>query len=78
MKFTQYFLHTRIRPDRAIIQEAWIRSVLERPEKTVVQSNGRFRLWAKIPEMDNRVLRVIVLEDGATIHNAFFDRTTKL
>ena len=78
MKFTQYFLHTRNRPDRAIIQEAWIRSVLECPEKTAMQGDGRLRFWGKIPEMDNRVLRVIVLEDGVTIHNAFFDRTTKL
>ena len=78
MKFTQYFLHTRNRPDRAIIQDEWIRFVLQRPEKTAVQDDGRLRFWAKIPEMDNRVLRVIVLEDGTTIHNAFFDRTTKL
>jgi len=78
MKFTQYFLHTRSRPDRVIIQENWGRFVLECPEKTAVQDDGRLRFWAKIPEMDNRVLRVIVLEDGVTIHNAFFDRTTKL
>jgi hypothetical protein len=24
--------------------------------------------------MDNRALRVILLEDGETVHNAFFDR----
>ena len=24
--------------------------------------------------MDNHVLRVILLEDGETVHNAFFDR----
>jgi hypothetical protein len=27
-----------------------------------------------IPEMENRYLRVILLEDGETVHNAFFDR----
>ncbi|MCX6865792.1 MAG: hypothetical protein NTV46_06145 [Verrucomicrobia bacterium] len=78
MQFTQYFLHTRNRPDRAIIQEEWIRSVLEHPEKTQVQSDGRLRFWGRIKEMDNRTLRVIVLEDGTTVHNAFFDRNTKL
>jgi hypothetical protein len=28
----------------------------------------RFRRW------ENRYLRVILLEDGETVHNAFFDR----
>jgi len=30
--------------------------------------------WGNIPEMGDRALRVITLEDGETIHNAFFDR----
>jgi hypothetical protein len=29
---------------------------------------------ARIPEMDNRYLRVILLPDGETVHNAFLDR----
>ncbi len=29
---------------------------------------------AKIAEMDNRYLRVVLLEDNETVHNAFFDR----
>jgi len=41
-------------------------------EKT--QADGRIRRWALIPEMENRWLRVILLADGETIHNAFFDR----
>ena len=77
MKFTSYFLHTRIRPDRVIIRDEWIREVMENPEKSEVQSDGRIRLWRRIPEMDNRVLRVIVLEDKTTVHNAFFDRNAK-
>jgi hypothetical protein len=28
----------------------------------------------RVPEMDNRYLRVILLSDGETVHNAFFDR----
>jgi len=31
--------------------------------------------WAKIEEAENRYLRVILLEDSETIHNAFFDRS---
>jgi hypothetical protein len=30
-------------------------------------------LWVKC-EMNNRYLRVILLPDGETVHNAFFDR----
>jgi hypothetical protein len=30
--------------------------------------------WQRIREA-NKYLRVIVLEDGETVHNAFFDRT---
>jgi len=78
VKFTSYFLHTRTRPDRAIIRDEWIREVLVKPEKREIQSDGRIRLWRRIPEMDNRVLRIIVLEDQITVHNAFFDRNAKL
>jgi hypothetical protein len=42
-----------------------------------IQADGRIRRWARIVEMDNRALRVILLEDGETIHNAFFDRNFK-
>jgi hypothetical protein len=28
----------------------------------------------QVPEMESRYLRVILLEDGKTVHNAFFDR----
>jgi len=41
------------------------------------QSGGRIRRWGRIPEMENRVLRVILLEDGETVHNAFFGRNFK-
>ena len=61
MKFTSYFIHTRTRPDRAIIRDEWIREVLERPEKSQIQSDGRIRLWRRIPEMDNRILRIMSL-----------------
>ncbi len=38
------------------------------------QSDGRIRRWARIEEAGGKFLRVILLEDGETIHNAFFDR----
>jgi len=77
MKTTQYFQYTRQRPDRASIQDEWIERVMQNPLREEIQSDGRIRRWARIAEMDNRVLRVILLEDGRTVHNAFFDRNFK-
>ena len=74
MKTTKYFNYTRQRPDRACIKYEWIEFVINSPIKEVVQSDGRIRKWAKIIDV-NKYLRVIVLEDGETVHNAFFDRT---
>ena len=71
---TEYFRHTRQRPDRLIITDEWIAHVITSPEWEEVQSDGRIRRWARIPEFENRALRVILLEDGRTVHNAFFDR----
>jgi len=76
MKTTQYFDYTKKRPDRAKIKEDWIKSVIDKPEKVEIQSDGRIRKWAKISEA-GKYLRVILLDDGETVHNAFFDRSYK-
>lgn len=47
------------------------------PEARHVQSDGRIRLWKRIPEAEGRWLRVLLLQDGETVHNAFFDRRFK-
>lgn len=75
MRFAQYFEAMRKRPDRAMIRMEWIQRVVKNPVKEVVQQDGRIRRWAPIEEMDGRYLRVILLPDGETIHNAFFDRS---
>jgi hypothetical protein len=76
MKTTQYFEHVRKRSDRAIIREEWILNVIQSPVKTEVQSDGRIKKWGWIPK-EAKFLRVILLEDGETVHNAFFDRSFK-
>jgi len=76
MKFTQYFLHMRQRPDRAKIKMEWIKETIKNPIYTEVQKDGRIRKWKKIAEED-KFLRVILLPDGETVHNAFFDRRFK-
>ena len=76
MKYTQYFLFVRKRPDRRIIKEEWISKVINNPVKTEVQTDGRIRKWVYIEEV-GKYLRVILLEDGETVHNAFFGRSFK-
>ena len=41
-----------------------------------VQSDGRIRKWKKI-KGEGKFLRVILLPDGETVHNVFFDRSFK-
>ena len=74
MKFTAYFLSLRQRPDRAAIELAWIERVVTHPEKEARQADGRIRRWGRIDAAGGRYLRVILLPDGETVHNAFFDR----
>jgi hypothetical protein len=74
MKTTEYLVATRKRSDRSSIADEWILFVRENPTFTVVQSEGRIRKWAMIPEI-GKYWRVILLEDGETVHNAFFDRS---
>jgi hypothetical protein len=64
----------RMRPDRAMITDEWVQRAANTSIREVKQADGRFRRWVQIPEMENRYLRVILLEDGETVHNAFFDR----
>lgn len=70
------FNFRRQEPDRRNIKNEWIQRVIEAPTKTEVQSDGRIKIWGKIKEVD-KYLRVILLEDGETVHNAFFDRDFK-
>ena len=76
LRHTQYFLHVRRRPDRAAIRDEWIRRAVNEPVHTVVQTDGRIRRWAWIAE-EQRYLRAILLADGRTVHNVFFDRRFK-
>ena len=54
----------------------WIENVVTRPIKTKRQADGRFKKWRFIQE-EGKYLRVILLEDEETVHNAFFDRGFK-
>jgi hypothetical protein len=74
MKTTKYFDALRVRLDRVSIRDDWIDRAIRSPVKEVVQADGRIRRWCHVPEAEDRYLRVVLLEDGETVHNAFFDR----
>jgi len=76
MQETQYFLFVKQRPDRAIIKEEWIVETINNPLRVERQSDGRIKKWGYIKEA-GKYLRVILLEDGETVHNVFFDRSFK-
>jgi len=58
-----------------MILDKWIERVISNPTFEFVQQDGRIRRWARVPEMGDRYLRVVLLIDGETVHNAFFDRS---
>ena len=56
---------------------AWRVEVIVAPLRREIQPDGRIRFWGEIApggETGPRVLRVVTLAAGETIHNAFFDR----
>jgi uncharacterized protein YuzE len=57
-----------------MIRLEWVQHVIEHPLREVIQADGRIRRWARIEDMEGRYLRVVLLPDGETVHNAFFDR----
>ena len=72
MKTTRYFEEQVLRK-RPYLRRAWCERVLLAPERREVQPDGRVRAWAFIEELGKH-LRVVTLEDGETVHNAFPDR----
>ena len=75
-QFTAYF-ETKVLQKRAYLRREWCIEVLESPIRVERQANGRMRFWGRPLALEGRVLRVVTLEDGLTIHNAFPDRRFK-
>jgi hypothetical protein len=73
MTTTRYFEEQVLRK-RPYLQREWCERVIANPVQRAVQADGRIRFWGRVPEFGNRVLRVVTLEDGVTVHNAFLDR----
>ena len=73
MKVTHYF-QAVVPIKHPDVKLTWVERVLTHPVKRMTQADGRIIHWGNIPEMDGRAVRVVTLEEGVTVHNAFFDR----
>jgi len=71
-----YFKNEVLRK-RPYLTEEMCRRVIENHEVKQIQPDGRIRFWARVEELEGKYLRVVTLEDGNTIHNAFIDRGFK-
>ncbi|HAO99072.1 MAG TPA: hypothetical protein DCQ83_03390 [Fibrobacteres bacterium] len=77
-KFTEYFLKSRNKPghvDQLTALEAIANAIHH--ELQVLDKETRHSLVGMVEKHPGKYIRVILLQDGETIHNAFFDRTAR-
>lgn len=75
LQTTRYF-REQVLIKRPYLKIEWIQKVLNERKPSEIQEDGRLRYWTYI-EGEKKFLRVVLLEDGMTVHNAFFDRDFK-
>ena len=75
MKTSRYF-EEQILKKRTYLTLEMCLKIIENPIKEEKQEDGRKRYWGLVPEL-NKIIRVVVLEDGETLNNAFMDRSFK-
>lgn len=68
---TRYFAFDVLRR-RPYLDVLEIRRVIAQPERRLVQPDGRIRLYGFSASL-GAYLRVVLLSDGETVHNAFLD-----
>jgi len=67
---TRYFAFD-ILARRDYLDPIEIGRIIRRPERRQVQVDGRIRLWGYAASIGG-YLRVVLLSDGETVHNAFY------
>lgn len=72
MKTTAYF-REQVLVKRPYLRIEWCMAVLANHVEREVQPDGRIRYWGYVPELAGKALRVVTLDDGITLHNAFPD-----
>ena len=76
MKATRYFEEQVLRK-RPYIQLACDRGDPCHANSSYRTPDRRIRIWGAVADPrdgQTRYLRIVILEDGETVHNAFFDR----
>lgn len=76
MPETRYFVEQVLRK-RPYLNVEMCLAVLANPLNSVHQTDGRIRHWGSVTlpnDEKKRILRVVTLADGVTLHNAFIDR----
>jgi len=71
MKQTEYFRTIRPIKHPEVTYEQCL-EVVNNPIHRQVERHGRIRLWGRSTKT-GRIIRVILLADGQTLHNAFID-----
>lgn len=75
MLTTSYF-ENAVLAKRPYLSAEICRAVIENPVRKELQDNGRIRYWGEVilpGETTPRIIRVVTLADGETIHNGFSD-----
>jgi hypothetical protein len=75
LRTTRYF-EEQVLVKRPYIKREWCQREIQEPARKEIQIDGRIRHWIYVAEL-SKYFRVITLEDGETIHNAFPDRNFK-
>jgi len=71
-KTTLYFREQVLRK-RPYLSMEGCAAIVADPVERKVQEDGRIRFWAYPESLEGKALRVVTLEDGETLHNAFPD-----
>ncbi len=76
MKFTKHFIED-VFPKRLYLTSELLDEIIRNPIKTEIQEDNKIKIWG-FSSVHNKFVRVILLEDGETVHTAFFDRNFKI
>ena len=76
MKFTSHFIND-VKPKRPYLDDQLLSVIIVNPIKKEIQDDNKIKLCG-YSSKHNKYVRIILLEDGITIHTAFFDRNFKI
>ena len=71
-KATAYF-REQVLTKRPYLKLEWCLAIIANHVEKQIQPDGRIRFWGYTEDLPGKALRVVTLEDGETLHNAFPD-----